>query len=103
MATTMAWGEEIQVIMELGFPVNPFTLNDVGLGVLDSNALDGTLLGDDVAEYVQEISISRGRSDQLQTFNAGTATITLLNNDRRFDPINEDSPYWNPATNDESQ
>jgi hypothetical protein len=99
MATTMAWGEEIQVIMELGFPVNPFTLDDAGLGVLDSNALDGSLVGDDLAEYVQEISISRGRSDQLQTFNAGTATITLLNNDRRFDPINEDSPYWNPATN----
>lgn len=100
MATTMAWGEEIQVIMELGFEVNYFTLNDVTLGVLDGEGrLDGTLIGDDVAEYVQEISISRGRSDQLQTFNAGTATITLLNNDRRFDPINEDSPYWNPTTN----
>ena len=100
MATTMAWGEEIQVIMELGFEVNYFTLNDVTLGVLDGEGrLDGTLIGDDVAEYVQEISISRGRSDQLQTFNAGTATITLLNNDRRFDPINEDSPYWNPVTN----
>ena len=100
MATTMAWGEEIQVIMELGFEVNYFTLNDATLGVLDGEGrLDGTLIGDDVAEYVQEISISRGRSDQLQTFNAGTATITLLNNDRRFDPINEDSPYWNPTTN----
>jgi hypothetical protein len=57
MATTMAWGEEIQVIMELGFPVNPFTLDDVDLGVLDSNALDGSLIGDDLAEYVQDISI----------------------------------------------
>ena len=100
MATTMAWGEEIQVLMELGFPVNPFTLDDASLGVLDSNALDGTLLGDDVAPYVQNISINRGRSDQLQTFNAGTASITLLNNDRRFDPINQDSPYWNPVTNE---
>jgi hypothetical protein len=100
MATTMAWGEEIQVFMELGFPVNFFTLNDATLGVLDGEGrLDGTLLGDDVAPYVQEITINRGRSDQLQTFNAGTASITLINNDRRFDPINEDSPYWNPVTN----
>ena len=100
MATTMAWGEEIQVFMELGFPVNFFTLNDATLGVLDGEGrLDGTLLGDDVAPYVQQITINRGRSDQLQTFNAGTASITLLNNDRRFDPINEDSPYWNPVTN----
>ena len=100
MATTMAWGEEIQVFMELGFPVNYFTLNDATLGVLDGEGrLDGTLIGDDVSPYIQELTISRGRSDQFQTFNAGTATITLLNNDRRFDPINEDSPYWNPVTN----
>jgi hypothetical protein len=100
MATTMAWGEEIQVFMELGFLVNFFTLDDATLGVLDGEGrLDGTLIGDDVSEYVQDISISRGRSDQLQVFNAGTASITLLNNDRRFDPINESSPYWNDSTN----
>ena len=99
MATTMAWGEQIQVLMELGFPVNVFTLDSSLDGILDEDFLEGTLLGDDVSEYVQDISISRGRSDQLQTFNAGTASITLLNNDRRFDPINEDSPYWDPATN----
>jgi len=27
------------------------------------------------------------------------ATIVLNNNDRRFDPINEDSPYWDATTN----
>jgi hypothetical protein len=99
MATTMAWGEQIQVLMELGFPVNVFTLDSLEDGILDDDSLGGTLIGDDVSEYVQNISISRGRSDQLQTFNAGTASITLLNNDRRFDPINEDSPYWDSATN----
>jgi hypothetical protein len=99
MATTMAWGEEIQVLMELGFPVNVFTLDSSLDGILDEDFLEGTLLGDDVSEYVQDISISRGRSDQLQTFNAGTASITLLNNDRRFDPINQSSPYWDPVTN----
>ena len=93
--TTMAWGEDIQIFMELGFPVNPFTLDDAVLGVLDDDVLDGTLIGDDVSPYAQEVSISRGRSDQLQNFNAGTCSVRLLNRDRRFDPINESSPYWN--------
>jgi hypothetical protein len=94
MATTFPWGESVTVLMELGFPVNPFTLDSASLGVLDSNALDGTLLGDDVSSFCREVSISRGRSDQLANFSAGTATLRLINNDRRFDPINEDSPYW---------
>ena len=84
--------------MELGFPVNPFTLDDAELGVLDVNHLDGTLLGDDVAEYVTDLNINRGRSDQLSSFSAGTATISVINNDRRFDPINTASPYYDPTS-----
>jgi len=75
--------------------VNPFTLDDASLGVLDVNSLDGTLLGDDVAAYTKNIIINRGRQDQLASFSAGNASITLSNNDRRFDPTNESSPYWN--------
>lgn len=96
--TTLAWGENIVVLMELGFEVNVFTLDSITSGILDSDYLDGTLVGDDVSQYCQEISISRGRSDQLQNFNAGTCSVRLLNTDRRFDPINESSPYWNAVT-----
>ena len=98
MTTTMAWGEQITVLMELGFEVNVFTLDSAEDGVLDTDYLGGTLVGDDVSQYAQEVSISRGRSDQLQNFNAGTCSVRLLNRDRRFDPINEDSPYWNSVT-----
>jgi hypothetical protein len=94
VATTLPWGETLTVLMELGFPVNPFTLDSATLGVLDSNSLDGTLLGDDVASYTKQVVVNRGRQDQLAVFSAGNASITLLNNDRRFDPTNEDSPYW---------
>lgn len=94
MATTLPWGETLTVLMELGFPVNPFTLDSATLGVLDANFLDGTLLGDDVASYTKQVVVNRGRQDQLSVFSAGNASITLLNNDRRFDPTNEDSPYW---------
>ena len=95
MATQTAWGETLQVFMELGFPVNVFTLDSATDGVLDQDSLDGTLVGDDVAPYVQDVRITRGRQDQLGQFSAGSSSITLLNNDRRFDPTNESSPYWN--------
>jgi hypothetical protein len=94
MATTLASGETLTVLMELGFAVNPFTLNDTDLGVLDDDFLDGTLQGDDVSDVTQQITINRGRQNQLSQFSAGTCSVTLLNNDRRFDPTNEDSPYW---------
>jgi hypothetical protein len=96
--TTLAWGENIVVLMELGFEVNVFTLDSAEDGILDTDYLGGTLVGDDVSQYCQEVSISRGRSDQLQNFNAGTCSVRLLNRDRRFDPINESSPYWNSTT-----
>lgn len=99
MATTLAWGETLTILMELGFAVNPFTLDDAGLGVLDVDFLEGTLLGDDVSDVAQQVNINRGRQDQLQQFSAGTCSVTLLNNDRRFDPTNEDSPYWDATLN----
>jgi hypothetical protein len=95
MATTLASGESIAVLCELGFEVNFFTLDDATLGQLDTGGfLDGTLLGDDVSPYIQQLSITRGRTDPLSNFNAGTCTIVLNNNDRRFDPINQASPYY---------
>jgi len=100
MPSTLVSGEQITVLMELGFPVNKFTLNDPVLGVLGGEGrLDGTLLGDDVSPYIQQINITRGRSSQLDEFSAGRTTIILNNNDRRFDPINESSPYWDPTAN----
>ena len=95
MATVLKSGEQIQVFIDVGATVDAFILNTSqlnGIDVLDGNAFD------DVAEYVQSLSIARGRSSQLDQFSAGRCTITLLNNDRRFDPINELSPYWNIAT-----
>ena len=99
MAVTMPWAEEIVVGMSLGYPVNVFTLNDAVLGVLDSAVLDGALVAQPVTEFAQQVSIARGRSANQNETQAGVATIVLNNNDRRFDPINEASPYWDTATN----
>jgi hypothetical protein len=99
MAVTMPWAEEIVVGMSLGFPVNVFTLDDPILGVLDEAILDGALVAQPVTQFAQVVSINRGRSPNQNETQAGVATIVLNNNDRRFDPINEDSPYWDTATN----
>jgi len=97
MATTLVFGEQVAVFAALGFIVREFTLDSSTLN--GDDVLDGTLEGVDIAPYVQSLSISRGRSDQFASFRAGTCTIVLNNNDRRFDPINTASPYWDVTTN----
>jgi hypothetical protein len=99
MATTLASGEQITVLAELGFITNFFVLDDAEAGVLDNTTyvLDGNLEGVDITEYCQLVSITRGRQDQFAQFNAGQCSLTLLNNDRRFDPINTASPYYDAA------
>lgn len=52
----------------------------------------------DVTSYVREITTRRGRSDEFQDFGSGTATITLDNRDRRFDPLNAAGPYYGNLT-----
>lgn len=97
MTATMAWGETISVIMETGVPADGFTIGSATLGVIGEDYIGGVFLVD-ITEFVTGISTSRGRTDQLQQFNAGTVSITLNNSDRRFDPINEASPYYNTTT-----
>ena len=94
----MPWGEDVVVIMETGVPVDGFTIGSATLGVIGEDFIGGIFLVD-ITEFVTGINISRGRTDQLQQFNAGTVSITLNNSDRRFDPINEASPYYNTVTN----
>ena len=99
MATTLASGEQITVLAEVGFITNFFVLDDATEGVLDNTqyVLDGNLVGEDITEYCQLVSITRGRQDQFAQFNAGQCSLTLINNDRRFDPINTASPYYDVA------
>jgi hypothetical protein len=49
----------------------------------------------DVTQYVQNISISRGINRALEDFSAGSVSITFVNNNRVFDPLNTSSPLWN--------
>jgi len=74
----------------------PFLLNDAFYGVLNTTGR-GTLGGVtmvDLTSIVESVNITRGRSRQLDQFNAGTATIAFNNKTQILNPTNTSSPYY---------
>ena len=77
-----------------------FTLDDSVKGILaDSGGSPANVLSApsyiDVSSRVSgAVMINRGRSRELDAFNAGTASFSLRNEDRAFDPLNTTSPYY---------
>jgi len=72
---------------------NLFTLNDTTKGVLDSSYVLGGDVLTDVTQYVASVSINRGKSRELDRYNAGNASVVLHNDSRIFDPFNTASIY----------
>jgi hypothetical protein len=73
----MSWP---QIVIEVDFAHGPLT-------ALASNTWT------DITAYVISLSTRRGRSDALGRMEAGTATLTLDNSDRRFDPTFASGAY----------
>jgi hypothetical protein len=48
----------------------------------------------DVTADVRSASVDRGRNNDLEKVDAGTATIVLDNRTRKYDPLNQSSVYW---------
>lgn len=87
-------------LVEIGFDLTstggPFlVLDDPIQGQLDNVdwVLGGTLYYD-VTDRVRSISISRGKSNQIDTISAGEAIVELNNRDRAFDPTYTASPFY---------
>jgi len=72
---------------------NPFQLDDPSHGILDTSELASTDLTD-MTQYVRSVSVTRGRSRQLDQFNAGTATVVFDNSSRILDPLNTAGTYY---------
>lgn len=53
-----------------------------------------TPLWTDVSDRVRALSTSRGRQQELDRYEAGTAAVVLDNRDRALDPANADGPYY---------
>ena len=71
----------------------PFQLDDAVYGLLNTSTLGGLAFAD-LTSLVQSVNINRGRSRQLDQFNAGTATISFDNSTRILDPSNTASIYY---------
>lgn len=87
--------------VEIGFTgagSNPpfFTLDDATKGVLDNTqyVLGGGEGLVDVSEYVRSVGITRGKSRELDRYEAGQATIEFNNSSRAFDPTFVAGPFY---------
>ena len=85
--------------VEIGFDLSSlggpfFTLDDSVQGVLDNTefTLGGTLFYD-VSQFLLGVQVSRGRSRELDRYNAGQTNVVLDNRARTFDPLYPSSPY----------
>lgn len=94
MAKTALWGEILKVNLDVGFKANIFKLDSSTLNGID--ALEGSTDFVDITEYVQSITINRGRNSQLDTFQTGTMSIVADDraSGRSFDPLNTASPWY---------
>ena len=94
MAKQAIWGETLKVNLDVGFKTNIFKLDSSLLDGVDT--LEGSTEFVDITEYVQNITINRGRTNQLDTFNTGTLAILADDraSSRSFDPLNTDSPWY---------
>ena len=86
--------------VEIGFDLSSaggpfFTLDDPVAGVLDNTdfTLGGTLFYD-VTDYVITINSNRGRSRELDKYNAGQLEVVFDNTERIFDPEYTSSPFY---------
>jgi len=87
-------------LVEIGFDLpasvgNFFTLDDPVKGKLDNTTyvLSGVIFYD-VTSRVRNYSIKRGKSRQLDNYQAGVASVVFNNDDRAFDPTFAASPFY---------
>ena len=90
MSATIADG--VVFTVEIGFSTS------AGSGTVPINSTLASITWTDVSAYVRSVSTNRGRSSELDSFQAGSASITLSNADRRFDPEHASGPYFGSLT-----
>jgi len=75
----------------------PFTIGDTKYGVLGTGTLAATTTPEptvDLTPDVYSISIKRGRNIMRDTYEAGSATVRVLDPNSYFNPQNTASPYY---------
>lgn len=101
MAATIVDSGSYDLLIDTGFIVDGFTLDDTLKGVLDNTeyVLNGTTQYASVIEGSTNITVTRGRRDIGDQFTAGSMNFNLLDGYAGgvFNPFNTDSPYFDTA------
>lgn len=83
----VAWSEQLSGVFRVGISEIGSTSDLLGAGF-------GANVFDDVTSYVQEVSIQRGRSDDLGPMEQGTCGLVLKDSAGRFNPENPSSDLY---------
>lgn len=79
----------------------PFVIGDPKYGILGTSQLGGSTVPEpivDLTPNVYQISITRGRNIQRDTYEAGQCTVRVLDPNSYFNPQNTSSPYYGYLT-----
>jgi hypothetical protein len=101
MAATIVQSGSYDLLIDTGFIVDGFTLDDTLKGVLDNTeyVLNGTTQYASVIDGSTNITVTRGRRDIGDQFTAGSMNFNLLDGYAGgvFNPFNTDSPFFDTA------
>ena len=104
MAVTIVDSGSYDLLIDTGFLVNAFVLDDTLKGVLDNTeyVLNGTTQYASVIEGSTNINVTRGRRDIGDQFTAGSMNFNLLDGYAGgvFNPFNQSSPFFD-SSNDQ--
>jgi len=104
MAATIVDSGSYDLLIDTGFLVDAFTLDDPIRGILDdpTYVLNGSTQYASVIEGSTNISVTRGRQDTGDQFTAGSMRFNLLDGYAGgvFNPFNQDSPFFD-SSNDQ--
>lgn len=102
-AVTIPNAGKYDLLIDVGFLVDGFVLDDPVKGVLDNTqyVLDGSTSYASVAEGTLNVSLKRGRQDENDAFTNGTMSFTLNDTlaDGVFNPFDDSpsNPYYDQA------
>jgi hypothetical protein len=101
MAATIVQSGSYDLLIDTGFIVDGFTLDDTLKGVLDNTeyVLNGTTQYASVIDGSTNITVTRGRRDIGDQFTAGSMNFNLLDGFAGgvFNPFNQDSPFFDSS------
>ena len=79
---------------DTAFEINPLILGSATEGILGTNTLGSGTLPLEITNLVSKVSIRRGRNRITSQFEAGTANVTLYDQNGDWNPTNPNSIYY---------